>query len=214
LASFYIILLCCSAATPGSLDVTSPITVGSTADYVCFTLRKPGSNEVVAIIIETKIEKFSQHAVAQAIGYYMAFTVPHPSSLMPLVIVLTEEKMHLVLFPFEQAGLPLVNAIEICLPLWIEGEAVGELPVPRLFNMKVLHILSSFVLAQYLNTQLLVSYPLNDAEPKGTLWDKIAPSEHQQLMQLHDELESQRDELESQREELMRLNDLLREKQA
>ena len=117
----------------------------------------------------------------------MAFTVPPPSSLIPLVFVLTEEKMHLVLFPFQQAGLPLVNAIEVCLPLWIEGEAVGDLPVPRLVNMKILHILSSFVLAQTLNTQLLVNYPLSDAESKGTLWDKIAPSEHQQLLQLQEQ---------------------------
>lgn len=71
LASFYNILLCCSAATPGSQKATAAISGGSIADYVCFTLRKPGSDEVVAIIIETKMDKISHHAVAQVITFSM-----------------------------------------------------------------------------------------------------------------------------------------------
>lgn len=131
----------------------------------------------------------------------MMFTVPHPSNLVPLVIVLTEEKIHLLLFPFQKSAYPLVNALEICLLLWSEVEKVEGLPLPRLFNMKTLHILSSFVLAQCRSQKLTLEYTFDDAVEKGTLWTKIVPSEHQQLEEMKAKVEELRAELEELRKE-------------
>ena len=89
----------------------------------------------------------------QAIGYYIAFTAPDPARVMPLVFVLTEEVIHLVLFPFKnEEKSSLVNALAIQFPLWTEDEgSSNEFKLPRLLNLQLLHILASLELAQKLD---------------------------------------------------------------
>ena len=89
----------------------------------------------------------------QAIGYYIAFTAPDPARAMPLVFVLTEEVIHLVLFPFKnEEKSSLVNALAIQFPLWTEDEgSSNEFKLPRLLNLQLLHILASLELAQKLD---------------------------------------------------------------
>lgn len=87
--------------TPGT-SVSKSVSLGSRADYTCYMLR--GSNHKVAVmLIEAKMTYHSkfQHAVAQLIGYYIAFNTDE--TIPPLLFVLSERDVQLVLLPFKDS---------------------------------------------------------------------------------------------------------------
>ena len=121
----------------------------------------------------------------QAIGYYVAFAVP--SNALPLVFVLTEKVLHLVLFPFMNGECPLVNALNIQIPLWTTDEGSSkECKLPCRLNLQLLHVLASLVLAQIFNIRLNVEYSFPDATEKLHLTKRIITQKCQLKMKINE----------------------------
>ena len=51
-------------STP-STQVAEATSAGSRADYSCYTIRRRKNDEILAVVIETKMDKSSQDALAQ-----------------------------------------------------------------------------------------------------------------------------------------------------
>ena len=141
----------------------------------------------------------------QAIGYYVAFAVLDPIDAMPLVFVLTENDLHLVLFPFMKEGKgSLVNALNIQIPLWTTDEGSSkECKLPWRLNLQLLHVLASLVLAQIFNIRLNVEYSFSDATAKLHLSERII-TDKMKIDELKAELE---ETIKEKDEELKRLRE-------
>ena len=48
-----------------STQVAEATSAGSRADYSCYTIRRRKNDEILAVVIETKMDKSSQDALAQ-----------------------------------------------------------------------------------------------------------------------------------------------------
>ena len=61
------------AKTPStpSTSVSATTSTQSRCDYSCYTLRKTEQGDILAVIIEAKMEESSQQAVAQLMGYVL-----------------------------------------------------------------------------------------------------------------------------------------------
>ena len=148
----------------------------------------------------------------QAIGYYVAFAVP--SNALPLVFVLTENDLHLVLFPFMKEGKgSLVNALKIQIPLWTTDEGSSkECKLPWHLNLQLLHVLASLVLAQIFNIRLNVEYSFSDATAKlhlskRIITDKMKIDELKRLMEEKDEKIKEKDEKIKEKDEKIKEKD-------
>ena len=122
------------------LQITSPgivvsqaVTPLSRADYTCYTLR-PDNESVAVLVIETKMSTRAQHAVAQVLGYFIAFCTVE--SVPPLVFILTDRFVRLVILPFKYG----INQ-EICLA--VDGILMPDIPlwVGSKFNEQLLLLL-------------------------------------------------------------------------
>ena len=59
---------------PPNVESRSSTSAGSRADYSCYTIRG-NNNDILAVVIETKMSRSSQDAVAQVYPFYIP-TVP------------------------------------------------------------------------------------------------------------------------------------------
>ena len=129
--------------TPSSV-LSQAVTGGSKANYRCYSIclskgESTAELDVVAVLIETKMEGRSSNAVAQAIGYFLAFkTLP---AIPPLLFVLTEEFLKIILFPFKSAGNEdMITAIMLePLPIWEDSYAGVVSKTLKLAAMLSLH---------------------------------------------------------------------------
>ncbi len=104
-------------------------------DYCVYSLIKAtgtkGRAVKIVAIIDAK-QNLGIHALAQIIGYYCAFDTGSPN---PLVVLITQDHMRLLLFPFASDGIKLVNAIAISeIALWENAQSLSlNIDVLKLF---------------------------------------------------------------------------------
>ena len=102
-------------------DLVCGVSNRSKADYICYSLH--GFLKPVAVIIETKA-KFSWSGIAQLLGYYYRAATDHRKP--GVAVLLSNEKIHIVCFPFCTqegslsnaicfGGINFVERLEVCL---------------------------------------------------------------------------------------------------
>ena len=91
------------------------VTEKSSSDYFCYTLHQQSEDshiKLAAVIVEAKTNaSYSSNAIAQLLGYYLRSCTKEDEHTVGLL--LTETKVHLVLFPFvfAKSSVTCVNAI-------------------------------------------------------------------------------------------------------
>lgn len=89
------------------------ITEKSSTDYVCYTIHRQDQYSqlnLAAVIVEAKSDShYSSNAIAQLMGYYLRACTNEDGHTV--AVLLTETKVHLLLFPFTKCGVSCVNAI-------------------------------------------------------------------------------------------------------
>ena len=101
-----------------SMASANKVTEKSTADYICYTLHHT-STKLAAVIIETKTDfNYTPNAIAQLMGYYLRACKKEDEH--SVAILLTETKVHLLLFPFTTGYVSCVNAI------WLQSIEFSE----------------------------------------------------------------------------------------
>ena len=187
-------------------------------NYSLYTIRQ--NDDIIAILIETKVEDRANQAIAQVkvfhtflareihctssvlfqvMGYHCSFLSEHGSP--PLVFVLTEKFIRVLLFPFHlpfiEGGAELMTAIQLPpLPIWV-GE--GEDGLMNLGNLMLLGMLALH------RPSCSVVYPFEDGhQQKKTILHEIILSNQDYKEKQHkdwmEELEKQHKEKLEERE--------------
>ena len=97
----------CSSLASGDV-----VTERSTADYICYTLHHQDTRELklAAVVMEMKTDNnYSHSSIAQLMGYYLRACKKEDRHTV--AVLLTETKLHLLLFPFTKRDTSCVNAI-------------------------------------------------------------------------------------------------------
>ena len=95
-----------------SLASGDVVTEKSTADYICYTLHHQGTRELklAVVVMEMKTDNnYSHSSIAQLMGYYLRACKKEDGHTV--AVLLTETKLHLLLFPFTKRDTSCVNAI-------------------------------------------------------------------------------------------------------
>ena len=184
-------------------------------NYSLYTIRQ--NDDIIAILIETKVEDRANQAIAQVkvfhtflareihctssvllqvMGYHCSFLSEHGSP--PLVFVLTEKFIRVLLFPFHlpviEGGAELMTAIQLpSLPIWV-GE--GEDGLMNLGNLMLLGMLALH------RPSCSVVYPFEDGhQQKKTILHEIILSNQDYKEKQHKEW---MEELEKQHKEKLK----------
>ena len=117
------------------------ISENSTADYICYTLNHTTDHDhdtndhdhdhdtkLAAVIIETKTDfNYTDNAIAQLMGYYLRACKKEDGH--SVAILLTESKVHLILFPFTDGYKSCVNAV------WLQSIEFSKQDTSRVIDM-------------------------------------------------------------------------------
>ena len=145
---------------------------GSRADYSIYnTLAGPSPTQIKLVAIVDAKKHITPHNTAQVIGYYSAFEINDPQ---PLALVMTEDSLKIIIFPFKVKDQHYVNAIELQeFSLWKVND-VGH----KELDVGVLNLLLSLtdkrsVLRGYTIKPELADIPLKGQGNIGTIVTNI-----------------------------------------
>ena len=100
----------------------------STADYICYTLHHTTNMKLAAVIIETKTDfNYTDNAIAQLMGYYLRACKKEDGH--SVAILLTESKVHLLLFPFTNGYKNCINAV------WLQSIKYSKQDISGIIDM-------------------------------------------------------------------------------
>lgn len=118
-----------STSATSATSATSRRSIGGTmskqnkADYAVYALHSNGRRKIVAIV-DAKY-KLGLHAIAQVIGYYAAFNID--ADLNPIAMVISQDFIQFVIFPFRDKDQPLINAVSLDhIYLWEEENVLNR----------------------------------------------------------------------------------------
>ena len=109
----------------------------STGDYVCFHLRE--GSRLSVVLIEAKVQSaVKKKSIAQLIGYYIR--LPFNSLRLAICFVISEESIHVVIFPFmnPDTKVSLLNAVFLK-PFYYEGNIKAALELIGVITHKDFH---------------------------------------------------------------------------